>query len=54
MRLVFSHLAGGRRALDPAVTWLGWHAPSLVEAGVIVAPRRVLFGVAIWEFSTTE
>src|SRR5436305_2589653 len=33
-RLVFSHLhipAAARRALDPGVTWAGWHVPALLE-----------------------
>src|SRR4051812_1323041 len=33
-RLVFSHLdisAAARRALDPGVTWWGWHVPALLE-----------------------
>ena len=38
-RLVFSHLTispAARSALDPGVTWWGWHVPALLEAGVIV------------------
>lgn len=56
-RLVFSHLTispAARHALDPGVTWWGWHVPSLLEAGVILALGLVMLGVAIWEFSTTE
>ncbi len=56
-RLVFSHLTispTARHALDPGVTWWGWHVPSLLEAGVILALGLVMLGVAIWEFSTTE
>src|SRR5436309_3461269 len=39
-RLVFAHLdmsAPARRALDPGVTWWGWHVPAALEAGVVVA-----------------
>jgi ABC-2 type transport system permease protein len=56
-RLVFSHLSispAARRALDPGVTWWGWHVPALLEAGVIVALGLLMLGIAIWEFSRTE
>ncbi len=56
-RLVFSHLTispAARHALDPGVTWWGWHVPALLEAGVIVLLGLVMLGIAIWEFSTTE
>jgi ABC-2 type transport system permease protein len=56
-RLVFEHLGispAARRALDPGVTWWGWHVPSVLEAGVILALGAAMLGVAIWEFSTTE
>ena len=56
-RLVFSHLSispAARRALDPGVTWWGWHVPALVEAGVVLVLGLLMLGIAIWEFSTTE
>jgi ABC-2 type transport system permease protein len=56
-RLVFNHLTISplaRRALDPGVTWWGWHVPGLLEAGVIAALGIVMLGIAIWEFSSTE
>ena len=56
-RLVFSHLTispAARQALDPGVTWWGWHVPALLEAAVIVALGLVMLSVAIWEFSVTE
>jgi ABC-2 type transport system permease protein len=56
-RLVFSHLTispSARQALDPGVTWWGWHVPALLEAAVIVALGLVMLAVAIWEFSVTE
>jgi ABC-2 type transport system permease protein len=56
-RLVFSHLTISplaRRALDPGVTWWGWHVPALLEAAVILALGLAMLGVAIWEFSVTE
>jgi ABC-2 type transport system permease protein len=56
-RLVFNHLTispAARRALDPGVTWWGWHVPGLLEAGVIAVLGLVMLGIAIWEFSATE
>jgi ABC-2 type transport system permease protein len=56
-RLVFNHLSvtpAARRALDPGVTWWGWHVPSLLEAGVIVGLGLLMLSVAIWQFSATE
>ena len=56
-RLVFNHLSispQARAALDPGVTWFGWHVPALLEAGMIVALGLIMLGVAIWEFSSTE
>jgi ABC-2 type transport system permease protein len=56
-RLVFSHLSISplaRHALDPGVTWWGWHVPALLEATVVLALGLVMLAVAIWEFSTTE
>jgi ABC-2 type transport system permease protein len=56
-RLVFNHLTISplaHRALDPGVTWWGWHVPSLLEAAVILLLGLVMLAIAIWEFSTTE
>jgi ABC-2 type transport system permease protein len=56
-RLVFSHLSispAAKHALDPGVTWFGWHVPTLMEVGVVVALGLLMLGLAIWEFSTTE
>ncbi len=56
-RIVFSHLTispAARHALDPGVTWWGWHVPGLLEAGVIVVLGLVMLAIAIWEFSSTE
>jgi ABC-2 type transport system permease protein len=56
-RLVFSHLdisAAARRALDPGVTWWGWHVPALLEAGVVLALGLGMLGIAIWEFNASE
>jgi ABC-2 type transport system permease protein len=56
-RLVFSHLhisQAARRALDPGVTWWGWHVPTLLEAGVVAFIGLVCLGVAVVEFSVRE
>jgi ABC-2 type transport system permease protein len=56
-RLVFSHLnisPAAQKALDPGVTWWGYHVPSGIELLVVLALGLGLMGVAIWEFSTTE
>jgi ABC-2 type transport system permease protein len=56
-RLVFSHLdltSAARQALDPGVTWWGWHLPSVLEAGVVLLLGLAMLGVAIWEFSAAE
>jgi ABC-2 type transport system permease protein len=54
---VFSHLdisAAARRALDPGVTWWGWHVPALLEVTMVLLLGIALLGIAIWEFSATE
>jgi ABC-2 type transport system permease protein len=56
-RLVFSKLnisAAARHALDPGITWWGWHVPALLEAGVVLALGIGLLGIAIWEFSASD
>jgi len=56
-RLVFSHLnisPAAQKALDPGVTWWGYHVPSGIELLVVLALGLALMGIAIWEFSTTE
>jgi ABC-2 type transport system permease protein len=56
-RLVFNHLDisnEARAALDPGVTWWGWHVPPVLEAGVVLALGLVMLGVAIWEFNASE
>jgi ABC-2 type transport system permease protein len=56
-RLVFNHLHisdAARRALDPGVTWWGWHVPAVLEAGVVLALGLAMLGIAIWEFNATE
>jgi ABC-2 type transport system permease protein len=56
-RLVFNHLEASeaaRQALDPGVTWWGWHVPSGVEAGIVLLLGLALLTVAIWQFNRTE
>jgi ABC-2 type transport system permease protein len=56
-RLVFSHLTispAARRALDPGVTWWGWHVPAGLEACVVLGLGLLMLAIAIWEFSATE
>jgi ABC-2 type transport system permease protein len=56
-RAVFAHIkisAVARHALDPGVTWWGWHVPGLLEAGVVAALGLAMLTVAIVEFSRAE
>jgi ABC-2 type transport system permease protein len=56
-RLVFAHLdisAAARGALDPGVTWWGWHVPALLEAAFVLALGLLMLGIAIWEFNASE
>jgi len=56
-RLVFSHLDisdSARRALDPGVTWWGWHVPTVIEVTVVLALGLVMLAIAIWEFNAGE
>jgi ABC-2 type transport system permease protein len=56
-RLVFGHLhitAAARSALDPGLTWWGWHLPALFEAGVVLVLGLVMLSIAIVEFNATE
>jgi ABC-2 type transport system permease protein len=56
-RLIFNHLSissAARRALDPGVTWWGWHVPTLLEAAVVFAVGAICLAIAIAEFSARE
>jgi ABC-2 type transport system permease protein len=56
-RLVFGHLdisEAARRALDPGVTWWGWHVPAALEAAVVLALGLSMLAIAIWEFNRDE
>jgi ABC-2 type transport system permease protein len=54
---IFSHLnvsEQARKALDPGVTWWGWHVPNGLAAAVIALLGMAMLSVAIWEFSRAE
>jgi ABC-2 type transport system permease protein len=56
-RLVFNHLdisPAARAALDPGVTWWGWHVPTLLEVALVFLMGLAMLAIAIWEFSTSE
>jgi ABC-2 type transport system permease protein len=56
-RLVFNHITvspAARRALDPGVTWWGWHVPALLEAAVVLLLGLAMLGMAVWQFNRTE
>jgi ABC-2 type transport system permease protein len=56
-RAIFAQLSvspAAKRALDPGVTWWGWHVPTALEAAVIAALGAVMLFIAIWEFSRAE
>ncbi len=56
-RAIFAHMnvsAAARRALDPGVTWWGWHVPTAVEAAVIAVLGLAMLSIAIVEFSRAE
>jgi ABC-2 type transport system permease protein len=56
-RAVFSHLnisSAARQALDPGVTWWGWHVPGLIEAAVVALLGLLMLGIAIAQFSRAE
>jgi len=51
-RAIFAHLSisgAAKRALDPGVTWWGWHVPTALEAAVIAALGLVMLFIAIWD-----
>jgi ABC-2 type transport system permease protein len=56
-RAIFAHAhisAAARHALDPGVTWWGWHVPTAVEAAVIAVLGLAMLSIAIVEFSRAE
>ena len=56
-RAVFAHLdisPAARHALDPGVTWFGWHVPGVLEAAIVAILGVAMLGIAIAEFSRIE
>jgi ABC-2 type transport system permease protein len=56
-RIVFEHLhvsPAARAALDPGVTWWGWHVPTLLEVAIVAVMGLAMLAVAIWEFGAGE
>jgi ABC-2 type transport system permease protein len=56
-RLVFDHLdisASAKQALDPGVSWWGWHLPVAFEVLIVFAQGMLMLGIAIWEFNASE
>jgi ABC-2 type transport system permease protein len=54
---VFAHLHmsdAARVALNPGISWWGWHVPTLVELAVVVAMGLGMLGAAIFEFSRSD
>jgi ABC-2 type transport system permease protein len=56
-RVVFSEFditPAARAALDPGVTWFGWHVPGLLEAAMVALLGAGMLAVAILEFGRAE
>ncbi len=56
-RIIFAHLSiseQARRALDPGVSWWGWHVPAGLEVAVIALLGMIMLSIAIFEFSRAE
>jgi ABC-2 type transport system permease protein len=56
-RVVFSELditPAASAALDPGVTWFGWHVPGLLEAAMVALLGAGMLAVAILEFGRAE
>jgi ABC-2 type transport system permease protein len=55
--VVFDELGvppAARAALDPGITWAGWHVPVALQAALVVVLGLGLLGVAVLRFSRTE
>jgi ABC-2 type transport system permease protein len=56
-RAIFATLGIGavaRRALDPGVTWWGWHVPTGVELAVVALMGLAMLAIGIARFSRPE
>lgn len=49
-QLVFNHIG----AVNPGVTWFGWHVPVGLSILVVVLMGLLMLAISIWEFSETE
>jgi ABC-2 type transport system permease protein len=55
--VVFDHLhvpPAARAALDPGITWGGWHVPVAVQVLLVAILGIALLGVAVLRFARTE
>ncbi|MGH8869698.1 MAG: ABC transporter permease [Actinomycetes bacterium] len=55
--VVFDHLSlspASRAALDPGVTWGGWHVPVLLQVALVVVLGVGLLALAVLRFARTE
>ena len=43
-----------RRALDPGITWWGWHVPVPLQLVILVVLGAALLALAVFQFSRTE
>jgi ABC-2 type transport system permease protein len=56
-RVVFNHLdisSTARAALDPGVSWWGWHVPTGLEVAIVFAMGMAMLSIAIWEFNLSD
>ena len=56
-RVVFNHLeisSAARAALDPGVSWWGWHVPTGLEVAIVFAMGMAMLSIAIWEFNLSD
>jgi len=56
-RAVFAHVkteASVEQALNPGITWSGWHVPVPVELGVVAAVAVVALVLAVIQFNRVE
>ena len=56
-RIVFNHLdisSAARAALDPGVSWWGWHVPTGLEVAIVFAMGMAMLSIAIWEFNLSD
>jgi ABC-2 type transport system permease protein len=56
-KAVFAHLdisQAARQALEPGVTWWGWHLPGVFEAALVAMIGLGLLSIAIARFTRTE